>query len=148
LYLDDLCVFPGDGTTVFVMDVNSTITEPHVQPGFHSEARYEFKVHFDGAEFEDLTYRVSFSEREPDGAQILQLHALAGDAARDDFAVGELVLEGRTGDVVEGGDVRIWAGKITDWFYIDLSLLFKINAAVKDGTAPDLSDWRPGEAQN
>ena len=46
------------------------------------------------------------------------------------------------------GDVRIWAGKITDWFYVDLSLLFKINAAVKDGTAPDLSEWRPGEAQN
>ena len=44
--------------------------------------------------------------------------------------------------------MRIWAGKITDWFYIDLSLLFKINAAVKDGTAPDLSEWRPDEAQN
>ena len=148
LYLDDLCVFPGDGSTVFVMDVNSTVTEPNVQPGFHPEARYEFKVHFDGAEFKDLTYRVSFREREPDGTQILQLRALVGDAARDDYAVGELVLEGQTGEVVDGGDVRIWAGKITDWFYIDLSLLFKINAAVKNGTAPDLSDWRPEEAQN
>ena len=52
LYIDDLCVFDADESTVFVMDVNSTITEPHVQPGFHHEARYEFKVHFDGAEFE------------------------------------------------------------------------------------------------
>ena len=148
LFLDDLCVFPADGNTVFVMDVNSTITEPHVQPGFHHKGRYEFKVHFDGAEYEDLTYRVSFGERGSDGTQTLQLHALTGEEARDDSAAGELLLEGRTGEVVDGGDVRIWAGKITDWFYIDLSLLFKINAAIKDGTAPDLSDWRPHEAQN
>ena len=30
------------------------------QPGFHPEARYELTVHFDGADFEDLTYRVTF----------------------------------------------------------------------------------------
>ena len=148
LYLDDLCVFSTNDSTVFVMDVNSTITEPHVQPGFHPEARYEFKVHLDGAEFEELTYRVSFGERESDGTQTLQLHALTDDAAQDDFAAGELLLEGRTGEVAGNGDVRVWAGKITDWFYIDLSLLFKINAAVRDGVVPDLSDWRPEEAQN
>jgi hypothetical protein len=148
LYLDDMCVFSANGSTVFVMDVNSTITEQHVQPGFHHEARYEFKAHFDGAEFEDLTYRVSFDEADSDGRQALQLHALTGAEARDDSATGELLLEGRTGEPAANGDVRIWAGRITDWFYIDLSLLFKINAAVKDGTAPDLSDWRPEKAQN
>ena len=52
LYIDDLYVFPGDDSTVFVMDVNSNITGVHVKPGFHHEARYEFKVHFDGADFE------------------------------------------------------------------------------------------------
>jgi hypothetical protein len=130
------------------MDVNSTITESHVQPGFHHEGRYEFKIHFDGSDYEHLTYRVSFGEREADGSQTLKLHAVTGEEARDDFAVGELLLEGRTGEVVGNGDVRMWAGKITDWFYIDLPLLSKINAAVKDGTAPDLSDWRPDEAQN
>src|SRR5262245_43228721 len=48
LYLDDLYVFSGDSSTVFIMDVNSTITGAQVKPGFHTEARYEFKVHFDG----------------------------------------------------------------------------------------------------
>src|ERR1700742_4320698 len=62
LYIDDLYVFPGHDSTVFVMNVNSTITGPDVQRGFHPEARYEFKVHLDGADFEDLTYRVSFDE--------------------------------------------------------------------------------------
>jgi len=57
--------FPANGSTVFVMDVNSTITEPNVQPGFHPEARYEFKVHFDEAALEDLTYRVSSANVTP-----------------------------------------------------------------------------------
>ena len=33
LYIDDLYVFPADGSTLFVMDVNSTITGPDVQRG-------------------------------------------------------------------------------------------------------------------
>ncbi len=148
LYIDDLYVFPGDHSTVFIMDVNSTITGPDVQPGFHPEARYEFKVHFDGADFEALTYRVSFGERDADGRQALRLHALTGEDAREDTAAGALVLEGRTGESASQGDTRIWAGLITDPFYIDLSLLNIINSAVKKGTAPDLSAWRPQEAQN
>jgi hypothetical protein len=77
LYLDDLYVFPGDHSTVFIMDVNSTVTGPDVQPGFHPEARYEFKVHFDAADFEALTYRVSFGERDAAGGQALQVRLLA-----------------------------------------------------------------------
>src|SRR3954453_15104691 len=148
LYIDDLCVFPANGSTVFVMDVNSTITGPDVQRGFHPEGRYEIKVHFDGADFEGLTYRVSFGEADSDGRQALQLHALTGDEAREDSAAGTLLLEGRTGEPASDGDTRIWAGRITDWFYIDLSLLGIVNAAVKNGTAADLSAWRPENAEN
>ena len=70
------------------MDVNSNVNGLHSEPGFHPEARYEFKVHFDGADFETLTYRISFSEPGPDGHQALQLHALTGEAAREDSAAG------------------------------------------------------------
>lgn len=148
LYIDDLYVFPGANSTVFIMDVNSTVTEPNVQRGFHHEAHYEFKMHFDGAEFEALTYRVSFGEPDADGRQSLQLHALTGEAARDDTAVGALVLEGRTSEIATGPDMRLWAGRITDSFYIDLSLLGMVNSAVRNGTALDLSGWRPEKAQN
>ena len=55
LYIDDLYVFETNGSTVFVMDVNSTVTEPNVKPGFHAEARYEFRIHFDGSKYEELT---------------------------------------------------------------------------------------------
>jgi Domain of unknown function (DUF4331) len=148
LYIDDLYVFSGDGSTVLIMDVNSTITGPDVQRGFHPEARYEFKVHLDGADFEALTYRVSFGEGDSDGRQALQLHALTGDEAREDSAAGALVLEGRTGQPASEGDTRVWAGRIADPFYIDLSLLGIVNAAVKNGTAVDLSAWHPEAARN
>ncbi len=44
LYLDDLYVFPGEASAVFVMDINSNVNGLHSEPGFHHEARYEFKV--------------------------------------------------------------------------------------------------------
>jgi hypothetical protein len=141
-------VFPGEGSTVLIMDVNSNVNGLHSEPGFHPEARYEFKVHFDGADFEVLTYRVSFGQPDADGRQPLQLHELAGEQARQDAAAGELVLEGRTGETASGNGTRLWAGRIADAFYIDLSLLAIIDSAVASGTAPDLSEWRPEAAQN
>jgi Domain of unknown function (DUF4331) len=148
LYIDDLYVFSGDRSTVFIMDVNSTITGPDVQRGFHPEARYEFKMHFDGADFEALTYRLSFGEGDPEGRQALQVHALTGDQAREDTAAGTLLVEGQTGEAASQGDTRIWAGRIADPFYIDLSLLGIVNGAVKNGTAVGLSAWRPENARN
>jgi hypothetical protein len=148
LYIDDLYVFSGDSSTVFIMDVNSTITKVHVKPGFHTEARYEFKVHFDGADFETLTYRVSFGKPDSDGRQHLQVHALTGAEARDDSATGQLVLEGLTGEPARKDGIRIWTGRIADSFYIDLSLLAIVNGAIKNGTAVDLSAWRPEDAKN
>jgi hypothetical protein len=148
LYIDDLYVFSGDRSTVLIMDVNSTITGPDVQRGFHPQGRYEFKVHLDGNDFEGLTYRISFGEGDPDGRQAMRLQALTGDEARDDAAAGTLLLEGRTGEPASQGETRLWAGRITDPFYIDLSLLGIVNGAVKNGTAVDLSAWRPEAAQN
>lgn len=148
LYIDDLYVFAGEGSTVFVIDVNSNITGVYAEPGFHPEARYEFKVHVDGAEHESLTYRFSFGPSDADGAQSLRLHALTGPDAREDSAEGELVLEGRTGETAKAAGIRAWAGRVADPFYIDLDLLAIVNGAVAKGTAVDLSSWQPQEAKN
>jgi hypothetical protein len=91
---------------------------------------------------------VSFGAPDADGRQPLQLHELTGPAARDDAAAGDLVIQARTGEAVSADGVRLWAGRIADSFYIDLSLLGIINGAVAKGTAPDLSGWNPGQAQN
>jgi hypothetical protein len=148
LYIDDLYVFSGDRGTVFIMDVNSNITGVYQKPGFHPEARYEFKVHFDGADLESLTYRVSFGEADSGGRQAVRLYELTGNAAHEDSAAGHLLLEGRTGEATSAGGARIWAGRIADSFYIDLSLLAIVNGAIKNGTAVNLSAWRPEDAKN
>ena len=133
---------------VFVEVLKANVNGLHSEPGFHPEARYEFKVHLDGADYEALTYRVSFGEPDSAGQQAVALHALTGETACDDASAGDLVLESRTGETASGGGVRLWAGRIADSFYIDLSLLALVNAAVASGTAPDLSGWRPEAAQN
>ena len=69
LFLDDLCVFGTANSTVLVMDVNSTVNGLHSEPSFHSEARYEYKVHLDGRDFEDLTYRISFTDPDDNGGR-------------------------------------------------------------------------------
>lgn len=148
LFIDDLYVYDAGGATVFAMDLNSTITGPDITPGFGHEARYEFRIHFDGSDTEELTYRVTFGEPDADGKQELRLHQLTGADARSHSASGELLLSGRTGEVAAAGDLRIWAGRVDDPFYIDLSLLDKVNGSVRNGTPLDLSGWDPARAQN
>jgi len=108
LFIDDLYVFQGEASTVF-----------------------------DGADFEDLTYRVTFGVPDSAGQQVLQLHALTGPQAREDSADGDLALEGRTGEEASAAGTRIWAGRTADSFHIDLSLPAIINGAVAKGTAPE-----------
>ncbi|WP_393101133.1 DUF4331 family protein [Streptomyces sp. LN325] len=132
----------------FVMDVNSNITGFYAEPGFHHEARYEIKVHFDGTDQETLTYRFSFGEPDANGQQPLRLHTLTGSDAREDSAEGVLVLEDRTGRTAAADGVRAWAGRVQEAFCVDLSLLAIVNGAVGKGTAVDLASWNPRGAQN
>jgi hypothetical protein len=148
LYIDDMYVFPGDNSTVFIMNVNSSVTGEHSEPSFRPAARYEFKVHLNGSETEGLTYRVAFGAGGSEGRQPLQLFALSGDKAGDNTAAGDLVLEGHIGETAQGGDTKLWAGRIGDSFYIDLSLLDMVNGAVRSGKSLDLSGWHPEKAKN
>lgn len=144
LFLDDLFVFDGEQGTVFVMDVNSTVTGEHASPDFWPGARYELHVHTDGVEQESLVFRIVFGEPEA-GGQSVRLEAVTG--AGDDSA-SELLLEGRTGEAVTAGDLRLWAGRAKDPFFFDLSLLEPISSAVTGGSDPDLSGWDPAQAEN
>jgi hypothetical protein len=148
LFINDLYVFDGERGTVFVMDVNSSVTKADIKRGFHHEARYEFKIHINGADLEELTYRVTFGEPDGAGKQTLTLHALTGADARDDNATGTLLAQGQTGEVVNGDNLRIWAGRITDPFYIDLGQLAIVDAAVMNGAKVDRSAWSPENAKN
>jgi uncharacterized protein DUF4331 len=149
LYIDDMYIFDGERSTVLIMNVNSDITGPEITPGFHPEARYEFKVHFDGAKAEELTYRVAFEDRDSEGHQAYALYELMGGAAPDDSATGDVVVaRARTGEALEQERLRAWAGRIEDPFYVDLDELGVINAAVRDGSRVELSSWASAGAKN
>ena len=149
LYIDDLYVFPGQDSTVLVMDVNSDITGAHAEPGFHPEARYEFKVHFDGAELRNpdlpVVVRRTRTVREPGSA--------AAHPVRSRCAPGrsrQANWSSRAGPAKPPAPTAPGSGPgaSRDSFYIDLSLLAIIDEAVAKGTAPDLSGWRPDKARN
>lgn len=147
LFIDDLFVFDGDGGTVLVLDVNSDVNGKVASPDFWPGARYEFHLRTEDAQQESLTLRVVFGEPEADG-QSVRLEALTGADAARDAASGELLFEGRTGQPVTVNGIRLWAGRAQDPFYFDLSLLEPISSAVTGGTAPDLSEWDPANAEN
>ncbi len=58
LDLTDQYVFRGEAGTVFVMNVNSSLSGPDARPGFHPEGRYEIKTHLDSAVPEPTPYRL------------------------------------------------------------------------------------------
>ena len=60
LDIADLFVFDAGATTVLLMTIRTPLTENDAQDLFHPAARYEFKVHLDYHECEDLTYRLAF----------------------------------------------------------------------------------------
>jgi hypothetical protein len=150
LNITDLYVFDVPDATVFVIDVNTSLAADKHAAAFHPEGRYELKVHLDGAEREELTYRFTFSDVTGDERQLYQLHVLDGADASSDAATGELLAEGRTdaeSEVTEAG-VRVWAGIAADPFFLDLTLLDAIGQAVHQGNPAALSGWRPETASN
>ncbi len=67
LDITDLYVFRGETGTVFTMNVCHSIAGGIPVPGYHPEGMYEFKIDLDGDAVEELTYRITFGERDTAG---------------------------------------------------------------------------------
>jgi hypothetical protein len=147
LNLTDLYVFDSPAGSVLTMAVNTSLAGPTRTPGFHPEGRYEFRVALDGREFESLTYRLTFGERDGDGTQTVHLSELTDADARDDAAPGTTVATGWTGTTVHGaGGLRLWAGAAADPFYLDLHQLAHIVEGLQGGEPIGLGEWTPDRA--
>ncbi|MBO0680673.1 DUF4331 family protein [Mycolicibacterium sp. S2-37] len=148
LDITDLYVFRGELGTVLLINVCHSLGGATVE-GFHPEGMYEFKIDLDGDAVEDLTYRVTFGERDGAGRQDYEVMRLSGAAAADPFAEGSALLSGRTGTTAEApGGARAWAGRAADPFWIEPDVLHAVGHAVADGTTLDLGDWEPARARN
>ncbi len=149
LDITDLYVFRGETGTVFIINVCHSIAGAIPTPGYHPEGMYEFKVDLDGDAVEDVTYRITFDERDATGRQRFVVRRIAGTDAINPDAAGVVLAQGSTGEIVTTATgLRAWAGKAGDPFWIEPDVLHAVGHAFQDGTAIDLTGWDPGKARN
>jgi hypothetical protein len=149
LDITDLYVFRGESGTAFVINVCHSIFGPIPAPGYHPEGMYEFKIDLNGDAIEDVTYRLTFSERDKDGNQNYVVRCIRGAEAVDPHAQGTVVAQGKTGETVNTpSGLRVWAGKAGDPFWIEPDVLHAVGHALQDGTTANLSGWNPAHAKN
>ncbi len=149
LDITDLFVFRGETGTVFVINVCHSIAGKIPAPGYHPEGMYEFKIDLDGDAIEDVTYRLTFDERDADGRQRYVVRRITGVEAVDPHAAGIVVTRGITDETVTtASGLRVWAGRAGDPFWIEPDVLHAVGHAFQDGTVVDLSGWDPAKARN
>lgn len=149
LDITDLYVFRGETGTVFAINVCHSIFGPIPAPGYHPEGMYEFKIDLNGDAVEDVTYRLTFTERDKDGKQNYTVRRITGADATRPEAPGTVVAQGTTGEIVTTPNgLRVWAGKGGDPFWIEPDVLHAVGHAFQDGTRVDLSGWDPSRAKN
>jgi hypothetical protein len=149
LDITDLYVFRGQTGTVFAINVCHSIFGPIPAPGYHPEGMYEFKIDRNGDAVEDITYRITFSERDQQGKQSYVVRCIRGAEAVDPHAAGGVVAQGTTGEAVTtASGLHVWAGKAGDPFWIEPDVLHAVGHAFQDGTSVNLSGWDPSRAKN
>jgi Domain of unknown function (DUF4331) len=149
LDITDLYVFRGETGTVFAINVCHSIFGPIPAPGYHPEGMYEFKVDLNGDAVEDVTYRLTFDERDQNGNQRYVVRCIRGGQAVDPHAPGTIVAQGETGEpTTTAAGVRVWAGKAGDPFWIEPDVLHAVGHAFQDGTVVNLSGWDSSRAKN
>lgn len=121
--ITDIYVFAGAApdTTVLIMAVNPLAGE--LSPTtFRAGALYDFKVDTNADLIEDLDYRITFGEPEPNGTQRIELRRLDGGAAIKDESQGRSIAQGNTGETIKidtGG--HLWTGLVADPFFFNLA---------------------------
>lgn len=149
LDITDLYVFRGEMGTVFAINVCHSIFGPIPAPGYHPEGMYEFKIDLNRDAVEDVTYRLTFDERDAQGKQRYTVRCIKGPEATDPNAPGVVLMQGTTDETATAkSGLRVWAGKAGDPFWIEPDVLHAVGHAFQDGTTVDLSGWNPKNAKN
>src|SRR5215813_11187587 len=78
LDITDLYVFRGQTGTVFVINVCHSIFGPIPVHGYHPEGMYEFKIDSNGDAVEEITYRLTFDERDKNDKQRFVVRRITG----------------------------------------------------------------------
>jgi len=118
---------PTDAShSVLIMGVDP-LAGIHSPYTFHPDAAYDFKIDTNGDAQADITYRITFSKPNAQGAQQLRVHRLTSDDDQQLADDSDVVASGWTGTNIPlpgGGQAR--AGAFDDPFFFDLAA-FKNN---------------------
>lgn len=115
-----------------MINVCHSIFGPITVPGYHPEGMYQFKVDLNGDAIEDVTYRITFKERDPQGKQSYVVRRLTGADAVDPHAAGTVVATGTTDETATTPTgLRVWAGKAGDPFWIEPDVLHAVGHALR-----------------
>jgi hypothetical protein len=145
LDITDLYVFRGERGTVLISNTCHSIAGRDIPRGFHPEGRYEIKIDGNGDALEDLTYRLTFGERDARGVQTYEVRRLVGR----DAGTGAVIARGKTDETVDlAGGGRAWVGEAGDPFWIEADVLHAVGHACQDGKKIDLAGWSPAAAKN
>jgi len=110
---------------------------------------YEFKVDGNGDAIEEVTYRLTFDERDKNGRQRYKVRRIEGKDAVDPHAPGVVIAEGITGEnTTTLTGLRVWADKAGDPFWIEPDVLHAVGHAFQDGTTVNLAGWEASRAKN
>lgn len=148
LAVADLYVFDADSSTVFVMTVRVPSSGQESPDLLLPGARYEFKIHLDHHEREDLTYRVTFMPAQHDSQPYVVERAISAGTS-EVVSRDTVIARGITGqlaDTTNGG--RVWAGWAIDPFYLDLRQLRAIEDLVRHGAEMDMTRWVRGAVED
>jgi hypothetical protein len=117
--INDVYVFhPGAPGS---QDLSRTVLAMTVSPAagalsptdFHPDAKYQFLIDTDGDAVQDQTIVVNFSEVDDGEQQVVARLQMGDDVTR--------LARGMTGEVIEGDDVKLFAGLRDDPFFFDLA---------------------------
>ena len=95
LDITDLYVFRGQAGTVFIINVCHSLGKPTI-PGYHPEGMYEFKVDLNGDAVEEITYRLTFDERDQHGQAALYRAAHSWSGSCRSARSGTVIAQGTT----------------------------------------------------
>jgi hypothetical protein len=145
--ITDIYVFAGESanTTVLIMAVNPLAGE--LSPiTFRAGALYDFKIDTNADVIEDIDYRITFDEPDPNGIQRLELRRLEGSAATEYGSRGDLIAAGNTGEVIPiGDDGRLWTGLVADPFFFNLGAFGQFAKLILEENRFDLSVFDTAE---
>ena len=109
---------------------------------------YKFKVDLNGDAVEDLTYRITFDERDTHGKQRFILRLSGARKPRIRMRQARRSRRAQWRATHDASRCRIWAGQAGDPFWIEPDVLHAVGHAFQDGTIIDLSGWDPAKAKN